>query len=55
MSWECPERKKDTKGGEAHISEELKHVEVEAIEGGNNVITRKFLLKPEKEVEELVQ
>jgi hypothetical protein len=55
MSWECPERKKDTKGGEAHISEAQKHVEAEATEGGKNLMMRKVLLKPEKEVEEPVQ
>jgi hypothetical protein len=55
MSWECPERKKDTKGGETHISEAHKHVEAEAAEGGKNLMMRKVLFKPEKEVEEPVQ
>jgi hypothetical protein len=55
MSWECPEKKKDSRGGEAHISEVDKHMEVEATEGGKNLMMRKVLLKPEKEVEEPVQ
>jgi hypothetical protein len=56
MSWECPEKKKDTKGGEAHISEARKrNVEVEATEDGKSLMMRKTLLKPEKEVEEPVQ
>jgi hypothetical protein len=55
MSWKCPEKKKDTTGGESHIFEEQKHVEAEAVEGGKNLMMRKFLLKPEKEVEEPVQ
>ena len=46
----CPERKRDTKGGEAHIYEVQKHVEAEATEGGKNLMMRKALLKPEKEV-----
>jgi hypothetical protein len=53
-SWECPERKKEG-GGEAHISEAQNHVEVEATEGGKNLMMRKVLLKPEKEVDEPVQ
>jgi hypothetical protein len=51
MSWEFPEKKKYTRGGEAHISEAQKHVE----EGGKNLMMRKVLLKPKKEVEEPVQ
>jgi ssDNA-binding Zn-finger/Zn-ribbon topoisomerase 1 len=53
-SWECTERKKEG-GGEAHIAEAQKHVEAEAVEGGNNLMMRKVLLKPEKEMEEPVQ
>jgi hypothetical protein len=55
MSWECPKKKKDTRGGEAHISEVQKHVEAEAVEGGKKLMMRKVLLKLEKEVDELVQ
>ena len=54
MSWEYLEKKKDTRGGEAHISGAQKHVEAEATEGGKNLMMKKVLLKPEKEVEELV-
>jgi hypothetical protein len=50
MSWECPEKKKYTRGGEAQ-----KHVEAEVVEGGKNLMMRKVLLKLEKEVEEPVQ
>jgi hypothetical protein len=50
--WECPERKKETKGGDVHIFEAHNHVEAE---GGKNLMMRKVLLKPEKEVEEPVQ
>jgi hypothetical protein len=35
MSWECPKMKKEG-GGESHISEDQKNVEVEATEGGQN-------------------
>jgi hypothetical protein len=55
MYWECPEKKKDTIGGEEHISEAHKYVEEEAAEGGRNLMMREVLLKPDKEVEELVQ
>jgi hypothetical protein len=54
MSWECPKRKKEG-GCKKHIVEAQKHVEAEAVEGGKNLMMRKILLKPEKEVEELVQ
>jgi hypothetical protein len=55
MSWECPENKKHTRGGEAHIFEAHKHVEAKEAEGGKNLMMSKVLLKPKKEVEELVQ
>jgi hypothetical protein len=55
MFWECTKRRKDTKGGEAHISEEKKHVEAKEAKGEKNLMMRKFILKPEKEVEEPVQ
>jgi hypothetical protein len=54
MSWECPERKKEG-GGESHISEDQKNVEAEAAEGGHNLMMKKVLLKPEKEIEDPVQ
>jgi hypothetical protein len=47
MSSGCPERKREG-GGEAHISEAQKNVEAEAIEGGQNLMMRKVLIKPEK-------
>ena len=53
-SWDCPRRRKE-KGGEVHIAEAQKHVEAKAAEGGNNLMMRKILLKPEKDVEEPVQ
>jgi hypothetical protein len=53
MSWECPERKKE--GGEAHIFEDQNNVETEAVEGGRNLMMRKFLINPKKEAKELVQ
>jgi hypothetical protein len=53
-SWECPERKKE-EGGEAHIAEAQKHVEVRSNKGGKNLMMRKIILKPEKDVEEPVQ
>jgi hypothetical protein len=52
-SWECPDRKRE--GGESHIAKAKKHVEVEVVEGGRNLMMRKVLLKPEKELEEPVQ
>ena len=51
MSWECPERQREGEGGEAHILEAQKNVEAEAAEGGQNLMMRKVLLKPEKEIE----
>jgi hypothetical protein len=45
MSWECRERNKEG-GGEVHISEAQKNVEVEVAEVGQNLMTRKVLLKP---------
>jgi hypothetical protein len=51
--WECLDRKRE--GGEAHINEAQKHVEVEETKGGRNLMLRKFLLKPEKEPEEPIQ
>ena len=54
-SWECPERKKEGEG-EAHISEEhRRNVEVEGAEDGTSLMLRKFLLKPEAEIEKPVQ
>jgi hypothetical protein len=59
MSWECPERK-NTGGGEAHISEAQKRnveteMKAEATEEGRSLMMRKVLVKPEKEVREPVQ
>jgi len=50
MSWECLERK-NTRGGEAHISEAQKrNVETEmktkATEEGRSLMMRKVLVKP---------
>jgi hypothetical protein len=54
MSWECPEKKKE--GGEAHISEaRQRDVEAEGAEDGTSLMLRKVLLKPEVEIEKLVQ
>jgi hypothetical protein len=54
MSWECPERNKE--GGEAHISEAQKqNVEEEGGKDGKSLMMKKVLLKPEPEVEKLVQ
>jgi hypothetical protein len=54
MSWECPENKKE--GGEAHISEsQRRDVEAEGAEDGASLMLRKFLLKPEAEIEKPVQ
>jgi hypothetical protein len=53
-SWESPDRKRDG-GGKNHISEvQRRNVEVEDEEGGRSLVMRKILLKPEKEVENLV-
>jgi hypothetical protein len=55
MSWECPKKMKEG-GGEAHISEAQKRdVEAEGIEDGKSLKLRKVLLKPELEIEKLVQ
>jgi hypothetical protein len=43
------------RGRESYIYEAQKNVEAEAIEGGQNIMMRKFLLKPEKETEDPVQ
>jgi hypothetical protein len=53
-SWECHDKKRE-EFGESHIVEEQKHVEVEAAEGGRNLMMRKILLKLEKKPEEPVQ
>jgi hypothetical protein len=54
MSWECPEKKKE--GGEAHISEaQRRDVEAQGAEDGASLMLRKVLLKPEAEIEKLVQ
>jgi hypothetical protein len=54
MSWECPEKKKE--GGEAHISKaQRRNVEAEGAEDGASLMLRKFLLKPEVEIEKTVQ
>jgi hypothetical protein len=60
MSWDCPEKKKTAGGGEAHISEAQKRnveteMEVEVAKEGRSLMMRKVLMKPEKEVRELVQ
>jgi hypothetical protein len=52
MSWEFTERK-NTGGGEAHISEaQKKNVETEmkaeAVEEGRSLMMRKLLIKPKK-------
>jgi hypothetical protein len=47
--------RKNEGGGEEHIVEAQKHVEVETIEGGKKLMMWKILLKPEKEVEEPIQ
>jgi hypothetical protein len=52
--WECLDRKREG-GGESQITEALKHVEEEEIEGGKNLMMRKVLLKPKKDVGEPVQ
>ena len=53
-SYECPDRKKY--GGETHIVEAQGwNFEVEDDEGGRSLMMRKFLLKPEKEAENLAQ
>jgi hypothetical protein len=53
--FECPNKKRDG-GGEAHISvAQGRNVEVEDAEGGRSLMMRKILLKPEKEIENLVQ
>jgi hypothetical protein len=53
-SYDCPDRKKY--GGETHIVEAQGwNVEVEDAEGGRYLMTRKILLKPEKEVENPAQ
>jgi hypothetical protein len=55
MSWECFEKKKEGRG-EAHILEaQRRYVEVEGAEDGISLMLRKFLLKPEAEVERSVQ
>lgn len=54
MYWECLEKKKEG-GGESHISEAWMNVEAEAAEGGQNLMMRKILLKPEKEIKGSVQ
>jgi hypothetical protein len=55
MFWECPERNKEG-GGESHISELKKwNVELEGVEDGKYLMMKKVLLKPELEVEKLVQ
>ena len=49
-SYECPGKKKE--GGETHITEAWrKYVEAEDVEGGRSLVMRKFLLTPEKEME----
>jgi hypothetical protein len=54
-SWECPKRKKEGEG-EAHISEpQRRNFEEEGAEDGTSLMLRKVLLKPEAEVEKLVQ
>ena len=54
MSWECIEKKKE--GGEAHISEaQRRDVEAKGVEDGASLMLRKFLLKPEAEIEGSVQ
>jgi hypothetical protein len=53
-SYECPDKKNE--GGETHIAEaQRRNVEVEDVEGGRSLMMRKFLLMPEKEVENPVQ
>jgi hypothetical protein len=55
MSWEIPERKKEG-GVEAHILEaQRKNVEAEGAEDGRSLMMNKVLLKPEQEVEKLMQ
>jgi hypothetical protein len=59
MFWECPE-KKNAGVKEAHIYEaQHRNVEIEmkieASEEGISLMMRKYLVKPEKEVSELVQ
>jgi hypothetical protein len=55
MSWECPKKKKEG-GGEAHNSEaQRRNVEAEGAKDGTSLMLRKVLLKPEAEVENLLQ
>jgi hypothetical protein len=55
MSWDCPKKNKYG-GGEAHISEaQRRDVEEEGVEDGRSLMLRKVLLKPEAEVEKIVQ
>jgi hypothetical protein len=55
MSWECSEKNKEG-GGEAHISEAQKrNIEAEGAEDGKYLMLRKVLLKPEPEIENLVE
>jgi hypothetical protein len=55
MSWQFPEKKKDG-GGEYHISKAHKrNVEVETAKYGRSLMMRKVLIKPEKEIKELIQ
>jgi len=53
-SYKCPDKKKEST--EAHISEaQRRDVEAKDVEGGRSLMMQKVLLKPEKEVESLVQ
>jgi hypothetical protein len=53
-SVDCPDRKKD--GEEAHIVEaQRRDVEAECAEGGRSLVMRKFLLTPEKQMENPAQ
>jgi hypothetical protein len=53
-SYECLEKRKDI--GEAHIVEaQRQYVEAEDDEGGRSLMMHKFLLTPEKEVEDSAQ
>jgi hypothetical protein len=54
-SWECPKRNKEGEG-EAHISEaQIRNFEEERADDGTSLILRKVHIKPEAEVEKLVQ
>ena len=53
-SYECPDKNKER--GETHIAEaQRRNVEAEDVEGGRSLMMQKFLLTPEKEVENPVQ